>query len=201
VQKYYYNDGMEILKVDSQSGKKIVKALEEGKVLVCPTDTVYGLIADATNKKAVARVFQIKGREKTKSIPIFVKDLKMAKQLARITKQQEQFLEKVWPGKVTALLLSKQTLPHEIEITEKIGLRIPDYPLIAAIFKKFNRPLTGTSANISGFPSCSDSADVIRQFKARKHQPDILIDAGTLPKSKPSKVVDITEPKQKIIRK
>jgi len=195
---------MKILRVDLYNDviiKKVIKALRDGKVLVCPTDTVYGLIADATNKKAVAKVFQIKGREKTKSIPIFVKDLTMAKQLAHITKQQEQFLKKSWPGKVTVLLLTKYRLPDEIEVTEKIGLRIPDYPLIEGIFKNFNRPLTGTSANISGLPSCSDSADVIRQFKAKKHQPDILIDTGALPKSKPSKVVDITEPKQKIIRK
>ena len=180
--------------------KDVVQALEKGKVFVCPTDTVYGLIADATNKKAVAKVFQIKGREKTKSIPIFVKDLTMARRLARITKKQEQFLKKVWPGKITALLLSKRTLPDEIEVTEKIGLRIPDYPLVEAISKKFNRPLTGTSANISGFPSCSDSTDVIEQFKARKYRPDMIIDAGTLPKSKPSKVVDITGEKKKILR-
>ncbi len=65
---------------------KIAKELKRGKVIVCPTDTVYGLVADATNKKAVDKIFEIKERLRAKPLPIFVKDLKMAKKFARINK-------------------------------------------------------------------------------------------------------------------
>lgn len=194
---------MQVIDVTSGNFAKAVstavRALQRG-VLVCPTDTVYGLVADATNKKAVQKIFQIKGRKQNKPIPIFVKDLSMAKQLGHIDKDQEQFLKKVWPGKVTALLTSRHTLPKEVEVTDIIGLRIPDHPFIAAILEKLNRPLTGTSANIAGYPACSSSADVTKQFQRRKYQPDLLIDAGSLPKAKPSTVIDITGEERKTIR-
>ena len=181
--------------------KKAALALQKGKVLVCPTDTVYGLIADATNKKAVERVLLIKGREKIKALPIFVKDIAMAKKFARVSPSQEQFLKKVWPGKVTAVLESRGILPKETGTKESIGLRIPNYKLVRLILGKVRRPLTGTSANLSGTPSLSDSKDIIAQFQNRKHKPDMVLDAGVLPKSKPSKVIDITKAKHKVIRK
>lgn len=181
--------------------KVLVQALKKGKVLACPTDTVYGLIADATNKKAVGKVLLIKGREKTKSLPIFVKDIGMAKKFAKVSPLQEKFLRKVWPGKVTVVLESRGILPKETGTQESIGLRIPNHALVSQILEAFQRPLTGTSANLSGMPSLSDSKEVIAQFGARKYQPDLVIDAGGLAKAKPSKVVDITGTRHKILRK
>jgi len=178
-----------------------VKALEEGKVIVCPTDTVYGLIADATNKKAVERVLIIKGRKEIKPLPIFVKDISMAKKFAKVSPLQERFLRKVWPGKVTAVLESRGLLPKETGTQESIGLRIPKHKLVRLILQKVKLPLTGTSANLSGEPPLSDSKEIFRQFQNRKHKPDVVLDAGILPKSKPSEVIDITGAKQIILRK
>ena len=98
--------------------KKASLALQKGKVLACPTDTVYGLIADATNKKAVKKVLLIKGRKEKKPLPIFVKDIAMTKRLARVEPLQERFLKKVWPGKVTVVLKSRGVLPKETETKE-----------------------------------------------------------------------------------
>jgi len=179
---------------------RLVRTLREGNVLVCPTDTVYGLLADATNEKAVQRIFQIKKRHKGKPLPVFVKDLQMAKRLAKIHKEQEDFLKKAWPGKVTAVLKARHKLPKELEKNGKIALRIPNYDLVNLILKRLNRPLTGTSANISGQPSCSSAAEVIAQFKKRKYQPDVIIDAGKLPESNPSAVIDITTAPYRTIR-
>jgi L-threonylcarbamoyladenylate synthase len=133
---------------------KIAKELKRGKVIVCPTDTVYGLIADATNKKAVGKVFKIKKRPINKPISIFVKDIKMAKKLAKINRNQENFLKSVWPGKVTVILKPKRKFPKGVGRPEKeIGLRIPDYKIINQLLSIIDRPLTGTSANISGKPA------------------------------------------------
>lgn len=179
----------------------VIQALKKGQVLACPTDTVYGLLADATNKKAVAKVFLIKGREKGKSLPVFVSSIAMAKKFARVSSSQEKYMRKAWPGKVTAVLKSRGVLPKETGTQESIGLRIPKHELVQLILQKVKVPLTGTSANLSGEPPLSDSKEVFRQFQNRKYQPDILIDAGKLPFSKPSKVIDITGQKKKVLRK
>lgn len=195
---------MKIEEVRASNSKEIIKSLvqiiKEGKIAVCPTDTVYGLLADATNEKAVQRVFQIKKRHKGKPLPVFVKDLRMAKRLAKIHKEQEEFLRDAWPGKVTVVLQARHKLPKELEKDGKIALRIPHYEMVNLILKKLNRPLTGTSANISGQPSCSSAAEVIAQFKKRKYQPDVIIDAGKLPESNPSAVIDITTAPYRTIR-
>lgn len=189
---------------------KIVKELKRGKVIVCPTDTVYGLIADATNKKAVERVFKIKKRPKNKALPIFVKDIKMAKDLAEINEKQEKFLKKAWPGKVTVILKLKTQKSKAKSTIKKlkvygiekktIALRIPKYKLVLDLLKKINKPLTGTSANISGEPASTNIKEILKQFKRKKYQPDLVIDTGNLPKSKSSTIIDLTTFPPKILR-
>ncbi len=165
-----------------------VEITKNGGVIICPTDTVYGLICDATNKKAVERLYKIKKRPRNKLIPIFVSDIKMAKKFADITPQQEKFLKQVWPGKVTAVFHYK-----------KPGLRIPDYKLVLNLIKHTG-PLAETSANISGNPASTKIKEVLKQFEGRKYQPDLVIDVGNLPKSKPSKIIDLTVTPYKILR-
>ena len=187
-----------------------VQELKKGKVVVCPTDTVYGLIADATDKKAVEKIFKIKKRPKNKPIPIFVKDLEMAKKIAEIDDSQEKFLKKAWPGKITVVLKLKiknyfkiKNLKFKIYGINRntIALRIPKNKLVLRLLKKINRPLVGTSANVSDQPPSGNLKAVLRQFEGQKLQPDLIIDAGNLKKSKPSKVVDLTGKKLKILRK
>ena len=195
-----------VIKSDKKNLKETIKItlkfLNEGKLIVSPTDTVYGLICDATNKKAVEKLFKIKKRPKGKPIPIFVKNIEMAKQLAFIDKTQEKFLKKVWPGKVTVILKRKKRLPDLFLDNQKtIGLRIPDYKLINELLKRLNNPITGTSANISGKPASTKIKEVTSQFENQKIQPDLIIDTGDLKKSKPSTVIDLTGKKSKILRR
>lgn len=195
----------EILKINQKNFKEIVKiaikAIQQGKAIVCPTDTVYGLLCDATNKKAVERIFKIKKRPKGKPISIFIKNIKMAKKFAKINKNQEKFLKKVWPGAVTAVLKPKKILPENISQGKNtIGVRIPNYKLIIELINKIHRPLAETSANISGKPASTEIREVLMQFKNRKYQPDLVISAGDLPKSKPSTVLDLMVFPPKILR-
>ena len=183
---------------------KIINILKKGGVVICPTDTVYGLIADATDEEVVKKIFKIKKRHKKKAIPIFVKDITTAKKLAFINKEQESFLKKIWPGKFTLVLKRKSNcgLPEILFGNRKtIALRIPDYKLVNDLLKKINRPLTGTSANISGKPASTKIEEILKQFKNQKIQPDLVINAGNLKKSKPSKIIDLTKNKPKILRK
>ena len=191
---------MQIIKKEKINLKEIVKMIKQGKVLVFPTDTVYGLVCDATNKKAVEKIFKIKKRSKKKPIPIFVKNLKQAKELAQIDKNQEKFLKSAWPGKMTAVFKRKGKMKLCGVDKKTIALRIPKYKLINELLKRLNLPFTGTSANISDLPPSTKIKEVIDQFKKEKIQPDLIIDAGNLPKSKPSTVIDLTVSPPKILR-
>lgn len=196
---------MKILKISKKNFKKVVrlttKAVKEGEIIICPTDTVYGLIADATNKKAVERLFSVKKRRKEKAIPIFIKDLKTAKKLAVIDKTKEQFLKRAWPGKITVILKRKKSRIRIYGVNKNtIGLRIPGNKIINFLLLKLNFPLTGTSANISGKPPSGNIKKILSQFKNKKHLPDFVIDIGNLPKSKPSIVMDLTVQPPKILR-
>ena len=209
------------IKISSKNFKKVigetVEVIKMGGVATVPTDTVYGLIADATNEKAVRKIFKIKKRSLKKPIPIFVKDLKMAKSLAIINKNQEKFLKKFWPGKVTVILKvkNKKFPKGSFSKDKKIGLRIPNYKLVNILLEKLNFPLTGTSANISGKPGSTKIREVLKQFenqfstRSGGGQPDLILDAGNLKPSLPSTVIDLENleilregeiPKEKIFK-
>ena len=202
---------MEILQAKKENLKFAAECLREGKVLVFPTDTVYGLICDATNEKAVERIFEIKQREKEKPLGVFIKDIAEVEKIAVINDSQKNFLKDNWPGAVTVILQAKKSALSKL-ITQKgtIGLRIPDYRLLSLILKEFKGPITQTSANISGRPATTKIKEVLEQFSpsggspegrdAAENQPDVVINAGDLPENKPSKVVDFSENKQKVLR-
>jgi len=196
---------MKILKV---SPKKInlalkiaAKLIKQNKVLIFPTDTVYGLVGNAASWGAVGKLLKIKKRPKDKSLPVFIKNIKEAKKLAKIGKEQEKFLRKHWPGKVTVVLDRNKKVKIFGVARETIALRIPDYRLLNLLLEKTELPIIGTSANVSGKPDSTKIKQIIKQFKNQKYQPDLIIDVGNLKKSKTSTVVDFTGAKIKILRK
>lgn len=196
---------MEILKIKEKNREDvfaaIVKIIKKGGVVISPTDTVYGLICDAKNGKAVRKIFKIKERGWQKPLSLFVKNLEMAREVARINKTQEDFLKKVWPGQTIAIFFAKKRFPKGV-VSEsgKIGLRIPDYKLLNILLKKFDSPLAQTSANISSKPSVREIKEVLRQFQKKNYLPDLILNGGKLKSKKPSQVVDLTPKKPKIIR-
>ncbi len=167
--------------------EKALLVLKKGGVVVFPTDTVYGILADYSSQEAVNKVFAIKKRDK-KPLPVFVKDIKMAKKLVSINKKQESFLKENWPGKTTFILFKKNS-------EETIALRVPDYFLLNKLLERFNKPLTGTSANISGQGSLTKIKEVKKQMK----EADLIVDVGDLPKSLPSTIISLVD--YKILRK
>jgi len=173
--------------------RKTIEVIMNGGIVVCPTDTVYGLIANAKDKIAVKRVFEIKKRSFEKPLPVFIKNLEMAKSLANIDGKQEKILKKFWPGKLTVILKAKPIeFPQGIlSKDKKIGLRIPNYKFLNLLLREIGRPLTSTSANISGKSASVDIREVSKQFISEKVQPDLVLDAGKLKSSLPSTVIDL----------
>lgn len=177
---------------------KTISVFKKGGVVICPTDTVYGFLADAGNKKAVYRIYKIKKRAKSKPISLFVGDLKMAKELAEIDESQEKVLKRRWPGKYTFIL--KRKSGQKLYGTDKktLAIRIPKHTFLQKLLKKFNGPLAQTSVNISNEKTLNKISDIIKVFGGL----DILIiDGGDIEKAKASKIIDLTKNKSKIIRK
>ncbi|MFH1585123.1 MAG: L-threonylcarbamoyladenylate synthase [Patescibacteria group bacterium] len=170
-----------------------LRFLHEGKTVVVPTDTVYGLLADATNPEAIERAYLVKGREKGKPFPVFIKDIAEAKKNAEVSPKQEEQLKKAWPGKITFVLKRKDS-------EGTIGLRVPGHPFLAELLEKAGVPLVGTSANVSGLPASTNIKEVLEQFKGRAEQPDLVLDAGNLPPSRPSRIVDLTGAEPRVLR-
>jgi len=189
----------------SKGNKNIVRevslALKERKVAVVPTDTVYGLVAKATDEKAVKKVFKIKQRSIEKPLPVFVRDMAMAGKLAFLSEAQKEMLERFWPGQLTAVLKAKlKGLPAGLLNEEgKIGLRVPDYGFLLSLLREAGFPLTGTSANISGEDSFRNAEEIISRFQKEEFQPDMVIDGGKTGAILPSTVVDLVN--FEIIRK
>lgn len=201
---------MEIISLTPQNGQKVVEyaatAIKSGLLVVAPTDTVYGLLADATNKKAVDRLYKVKSREVSRYLPIFVKNMTMARKLAAIGPKNEKLLEVKWPGKFTFIFRRRAQNPNnKMNIfgvdANSIALRIPSYPFVNSLLETLNLPLAGTSANISGRPSSTKIDDVIKQFIDSKIRPDLIINAGDLPESNSSSIIDLSGKVLKTIRK
>jgi len=195
---------MELISLTSKNIQNTVeiaaRILKNGGVIAAPTDTVYGLVADATNESAIKKIYAIKKRVPGKPLPLFVKNMAMAKKLAAISQNQQRILEEKWPGKVTAVLKRKNGLKIYGAAADTIALRIPFYHFINSLLETLDSPLAGTSANISGKPASAKIDDIISQFTGSCPLPDIFINAGDLADSKPSTIIDMTKTETKTIR-
>ena len=186
---------MKIIQGNKKNIKEIITALKNGAVLVLPTDTVYGLVCDATNKKAVSKIYKIKKRDKAKPLGIFVKSIKYVKKFSFINKDQEKILE---DNKITVILKSKGRVFSNLVYKNKtIGIRVPKYKLLNCILDKFKNPIAQTSANISGKSATIKIKDILKDFK---NEDVLVVDTGNLPKAKPSTIIDLSNNNIKIIR-
>jgi len=205
---------MKIVKSNKQGIKKAISILKQGGVIVYPTETAYGLGADFLNAKAVNKIYQIKGRNYAKPLSVIVSSIRMAREYVKFDQESLQLAKKYWPGALTLVLpvasyalrvLNKKQSSlgfiSKIEDQRTVGLRISSNKLATAIVRKFGRPITSTSANISGKGECFSAQEVIRQFRYRKYQPDLMIDAGRLPKKIMSTVVQVIDGQVKVLRK
>lgn len=175
--------------------------VKRGGVVAYPTDTVYGLGTNALCTDCIERLFKIKKRPAFKPVPIMVRDIAMAKQVAYLNQRKIKLLEAVWPGPVTVVVEKKDILPMSLTANQwTVGLRIPDCEITQLLMSQLDFPLTTTSANISGEEPISDSQEIILTFSKNYPRPDLIIDAGQLLKNQPSTVLDITGKKPKIMR-
>ena len=173
--------------------------IEEGGVLAFPTRCLYGLGADAYNPEAVERVVQIKQRSEENPILVLIDSRKQLNSLVKhVPPVADAIMDAFWPGRVTLVFEARASLPDPLTArTGKIGVRLPGHPVASALAKRVQRPLTGTSANISGQPGCYRARDL---NPAIANQLGLILDAGTLIGGVGSTVVDVTVTPPRILR-
>ena len=175
-----------------------VDVIKKGGVVVIPTDTVYGLAADAMNEAAIERVFAIKMRDDKKPLPVLVSDFEMLDKVAVADDTLKKTIERF--GSVTAVLSSRGWVPLTLRGGElTVGVRIPTESFALRVIKGFGGPITGTSANLSGREAHTKIHDVIDEFEGGV-EPDLIIDGGDLPERNSSAVVDFTKQPPRILR-
>ncbi len=197
---------MQILKLDMAQDwmpviDRTVQVLRHGGAVVFPTDTLYGLGCNALDPHAVGRLFDIKHRSYVKALPMLVRDLSWAKELAYITPEQERIISHCWPGKVTFVLPRRDMVPAIMcGGGQTVGIRAPNHPFVQALLRHLGYPLAGTSANISGAEPISSAVEIGEEFARASLQPNLILDAGVLPHSDPSTVVDLSGREPRIVR-
>ncbi|MFC4540742.1 L-threonylcarbamoyladenylate synthase [Halosolutus amylolyticus] len=126
-------------------------AITNGELVVYPTETVYGLGADALDPDAVDRVFDAKGRDRSKPVSLAVPSVPAAFQYVRATDRERHFMARFLPGPVTVLCRRREAVPDELTAgRDRVGVRIPDHDLALALCERAETPITATSANVSG---------------------------------------------------
>ena len=178
---------------------RVIVALKRGEVIVFPTETFYGLGADAFDGTAVEQVVSLKGRDPKNPIPIIVADRGMLKSVVTgIPPIAQKLMDGFWPGPLTLVLPAKKNLPAALlNHNGGVGVRISSHPLAARLAHELGHPLTATSANPSGEEPARTIEEAMSYFSGRL---EIFLDGGRLEGKKGSTVVDIHQDKIKIVR-
>jgi L-threonylcarbamoyladenylate synthase len=178
-----------LVRADDAAIADVVRQLAAGGLVAFPTETVYGLGADATNGEAVARLYQAKGRPRFNPLISHVVDIAAARALARFPTEATRLAEAFWPGPLTLVLPRARGCPVADLATaglDSIAVRVPDHPVAQKILARFRRPVVAPSANRSGHVSPTTAQHVLADLSGRI---DLVVDGGATPVGVESTIV------------
>jgi L-threonylcarbamoyladenylate synthase len=189
----------QILPVSKKSIKLARRLLREGELVAFPTDTVYGVGANAFERYAVRQIFKVKQRPVDKAIPVFITQIDDLNQVARdVPNTAWSLLERFWPGALTVVLPKSPHLPVDVTAgRDFVAVRLPDHPLCLELVVKVGRPLAVTSANLSGQPSPTTAEEVAAQLGGRI---PLILDGGPTATPHPSSIVDLSVQPPRLLR-
>jgi L-threonylcarbamoyladenylate synthase len=178
--------------------------LHAGDVVAIPTETVYGLAGDATNDKAIVKIYAVKQRPEFNPLIIHCHSAQQAKQYAEFDARAEKLADAFWPGPVTFVLRRRQDAPQDSLVSllassglDTLAIRIPAHPVAQALIKAYSKPLAAPSANLSQTISPTSAIDVQASLGNRV---PLIIDGGRTPVGVESTIIDLTEERPKILR-
>jgi L-threonylcarbamoyladenylate synthase len=179
--------------------QRAAELLRAGEVAALPTETVYGLAANAFDEKAVAKIFQIKGRPANNPVIVHVAGIEMAKcSVKNFPASAEKLAESFWPGPLTLVLPRAEKIPKIVTAdSETVGVRWPSHPLIQAVIRECNFPLAAPSANLSNQVSPTNAEHVRKQLGEKI---PLIVDGGQSQVGIESTVLDLTVAPPKILR-
>lgn len=177
--------------------RKVAQILEDGGIIVYPTDTQYGMGCDITNKKAIEKIYRLKHRNHKKPFSFICSDLKNISQYAKVSNYAYKTMKRLLPGPYTFILEGSRLLP-KIMLTKRrtAGIRVPDHPICLALVRAFGRPVVSTTVTLEAGQVLSDPL-LIHDLLGS--QIDAVIDGGPVP-GKPSSVVSLIGDAPEIIR-
>jgi tRNA threonylcarbamoyl adenosine modification protein (Sua5/YciO/YrdC/YwlC family) len=176
---------------------RAVEALRQGGIIVYPTDTVYGLGCDITQRAAIDRVVRIKGRDPKKPMSFVCADLTHISRYANVTDFAYKLLKRYLPGPYTFVLAASRETPKILQSKQRtVGIRIPDHPVPIALVAELGEPLLSTSANRSSEETVSDPDDLEQRFS---HDVDLILECGPLPVL-PSSVISLVDDRVEVLR-
>ncbi len=183
---------MEIIPYYDVDVEATVRELAAGKIFIMPTETSYGLVADACNESAVKKIFAMKNRKSNKPLPVIFSSYDQVVEYFQIPESLAQIARQYWPG---PLSIAVQPIDNRIKANPSndfggtIVARVSSDNLLQDLLKIFKRPLVATSANISGENTIYRIKDLIDVFSKLSLQPDVIIDKGDLLEVEPSTVI------------
>ena len=177
---------------------RAVAAIRSGRVVAVPTDALYTLIADPFSLPAVRKIYQAKGRENHRALPLLVRDALMVEDLARdISTRFALLARKFWPGPLTMILPAAPRVPlRATGNTGRLAVRQARCVLTDELIARLNQPVVATSANMSGRPTCRSGIEVFGIMDGRV---DLVLDGGHC-EGVGATTVDITEPEWRLIK-
>jgi len=190
---------MEIINIDDdfENSVNYMKLLiRNNKVIIYPTDTVYGIGGNGFSEEVVNRIYEAKNRSKHNSFSIIVSDYKMIKKICYVNQKEEELIKKYLPGPYTLLL--RKRIDIASSKNEKVGIRIPENLFLNEVMKDFFLPLISTSANLSGSKTASILNDLSEKILDKV---DCVFYTNNVLNRKSSTVIDIVDGSEKIIRK
>ena len=190
----------EILPTSSPKAIKLARRLlREGEVVAFPTDTVYGLGANAFERFAVRQIFAIKERPRDKALPVFIYQVDDLNLVARhVPNQAWLLLQAFWPGDLTVVLPKNPALPDDVTAGQNtVAVRVPNHPVCLELLTQVGRPLAVTSANVSGQPTPATAQAVAAQLRGRL---PLVLDGGPSPTPQASTILDLSISPPRLLR-
>ena len=184
---------------DAEVINKAAKIIIDGGLVAFPTDTVYGLGADAMNPEAVSKMYQVKSRPQTKPLLLLVHSIEQAEKLVFMNDTARKLAHKFWPGPLTLVLRARPEIPSITRAgLDTAGVRMPDNPIALALIKASRTAIAAPSANISGHTSPKDCENVFSDLGGKI---DMILDGGKCKLGLESTIVNVSDPQNiKILR-
>lgn len=185
-------------KIDENELKNTIDVINNGGIVIFPTDTVYGIASNIDDEKAISNLFELKGRNDNKPICVLTSSVNKIEKVAYIKNKELELITKYMPGALTIILDKKEDISNRLTSNlQTIGVRIPNNEIALNILKYIEKPLATTSANLSGNQPATKLEELVDEFNGKV---DIIIDGGITDLKQSSTIIKVENNEIKVLR-